>query len=142
MANFVFGSVTFSALSGAVSGGTYQTGKFWYGDSLIGTPQYDRRRMAYPGLNGSYVKKMGFRGQPIMGHVLYINTTVGNVIGAWETDVSALKNTTFDVTPPGADSYEDCELIDFTTGKFYHSPGGKFLMLTSIGVYSLTGKSS
>lgn len=141
MASFVVGNVSFSSIDNAQSSGSEPVpvdGKYWVEQVYVGPPQYDRRKIWYPGVDQAVVKMFGYRGQIVVGKVMYMYGSVSTVYSTMNADRAALSNTLFNVTPPHRSQIENCELADFTEGFIYKSKGdGKYAMICQIRLFHI-----
>lgn len=123
MAAFVAGSVSFSDLSSAPSSSGVNNGRYWRLQPNSGTPLYDRRQVTYPGMDGLFIKKFGYRGRIITLDALYIGSSYDGVMAQIEADRTSLKNRLFTIDLPWGTSFDYCQLEGFPDGRaaFYGS---------------------
>lgn len=127
-----FGSVSYGDLNGAVTNTATVAGKYWWSDPKLGPKIYDRRDVAYPGMDGIFIKKFGYRGRILIAQVIYINATYNGVKVAFETDQNTLANSLFTMTMPWGTAYQNTDLKDMQMGLAAATHDGKHVLMGTV----------
>ncbi len=138
MGSFVSGSVSYAALDTAPNSTGVNNGKYWRMQPNSGSPIYDRRQVTYPGMDGIFIKKFGYRGRIITCDVFYIAASYDGVMTGIEADRISLTNKLFTITLPWGTTFLNCQLEGFPDGRACFPTSSQRGQLTSVS-FSHTG---
>lgn len=98
----------------------------------ISAPEYSVRKITTAGVDGSAIRRAGFRGRKISVMATYVSSSYNGVISAIDADFTTLSNVAFTCTIGGV-VFPSCELLSASFDEV-HGVGSRFFTTATFSI--------